>query len=139
MIDALIQGKLYGQPTQRLTKAGKPFAVAKLRVATTEGESTFVSVVAFDDVPVAALLALKEGDSVAVTGPLKASVWQDKEGNHRPGLDVVAQQVMSLYAVRHKRTATQGDGGYAPSPPASNRPKDEAWRARAQHDGPIPF
>ena len=71
MIDALIQGKLYGQPTQRLTKAGKPFAVAKLRVATAEGESTFVSVVAFDDVPVAALLALKEGDSVAVTGPLK--------------------------------------------------------------------
>ena len=95
MIDALIQGKLYGQPAQRLTKANKPFAVAKLRVATTEGESTFVSVVAFDDVPVAVLLALKEGDSVAVTGPLKVSVWQDKEGNHRPGLDVVAQQVMS--------------------------------------------
>ena len=55
MIDALIQGKLYGQPAQRLTKANKPFAVAKLRVATTEGESTFVSVVAFDDVPVAVL------------------------------------------------------------------------------------
>lgn len=95
MIDALIQGKLYGQPTQRTTKAGKPFAVAKLRVATTEGESTFVSVVAFDDVPVAALLALKEGDSVAVTGPLKVGTWQDKDGNHRPALDVVAQQVMS--------------------------------------------
>lgn len=113
--------------------------MAKLRVATAEGESTFVSVVAFDDVPVAALLALKEGDSVAVTGPLKVGTWQDKDGNHRPALDVVAQQVMNLYQVRHKRNA-QGDGGYASPPPASNnRPKDEAWRARAQHDGPIPF
>ena len=66
-----------------------------------------MSVIAFDDGPVAALLALNDGDSVAVVGPLKVSTWQDKEGNHRPGLDLVAHQVMSLYAVRHKRTTTQ--------------------------------
>ena len=28
MIDALIAGKLYGQPAERTSKTGKPFAVA---------------------------------------------------------------------------------------------------------------
>lgn len=106
MIDALIAGKVHGTPTQRTGKSGKPFALAKVRTPTTEGESVFVSVIAFDDGPVAALLALKEGDSVAVTGPLKVGTWQDKEGNHRPALDVVAQQVLSVYQVRHKRSAS---------------------------------
>ena len=139
MIDALIQGKIHGTPTQRTGKSGKPFALAKMRVPTTEGESVFVSVIAFDDGPVAALLALKEGDSVAVTGSLKVGTWLDKEGNHRPALDVVAQQVMTLYQVRHKRAATQ-EGGYRPeqAQPQGQRPRDEAWRARAQpdHQGP---
>jgi len=140
MIDALIQGKVHGTPTQRTGKSGKPFALAKVRTPTTEGESVFVSVIAFDDGPVAALLALKEGDSVAVAGPLKVGTWLDKEGQHRPALDVVAQQVMSLYAVRHKRAATQGD-----AQPQSQRPRDDAWRARAQPDhhddmdGAMPF
>ena len=84
MIDALIAGKVHGTPTQRTGKSGKPFALAKVRTPTTEGESVFVSVIAFDDAPVAALLALKEGDSVAVTGPLKVGTWEDKEGQHRP-------------------------------------------------------
>ncbi len=144
MIDALIAGKVHGTPTQRTGKSGKPFALAKVRVPTTEGESAFASVIAFDAAPVAALLALKEGDSVAVAGPLKVGTWQDKEGQHRPALDVVAQQVMSVYAVRHKRAATQGD-----AQTQGQRPQDEAWRARTQPDrpqhhdmddgGPLPF
>lgn len=142
MIDALIAGKVHGTPTQRTGKSGKPFALAKVRIPTTEGESVFVSVIAFDDGPVSALLALREGDSVAVTGPLKVGTWQDKEGNHRPALDVVAQQVLTMYQVRHKRAATQGDTQHQGQP---QRPRDDAWRARAQHpgdsdmDGPVPF
>ena len=146
MIDAIAQGTVFGTPTQRTGKSGKPFALAKMRVPTTEGESVFVSVIAFDDGPVAALLALKEGDSVAVSGPLKVGVWLDKEGQHRPALDVVAQQVMTVYQVRHKRAATQGEG-HRPeqSRPQGQRPRDDAWRARAQPDhhddmdGPMPF
>ncbi len=142
MIDALIAGKVYGTPTSRTGKSGKPFALAKIRTATTEGESQFVSCIAFDDAPVSALLALKEGDSVAVTSPLKVSTWLDKEGQHRPALDVVAQQVMSVYAVRHKRNATQGEGQYQGQ--QQRRPRDDAARAFAppQHDpmdGPMPF
>ena len=131
MIDALIAGKVHGTPTERTGKSGKPFALAKIRTATTEGESQFVSVIAFDAAPVAALLALKEGDSVAVAGPLKVGTWQDKEGQHRPALDIVAQQVLSVYAVRHKRNATQGEQHHQPQ---QHRPRDDAARAFAPPD-----
>lgn len=65
MIDALIQGKLLKDPEARQTKAGKPYATARVRVPTTNpAETLFASVVAFDPEAVAALLALGEGDSV---------------------------------------------------------------------------
>ena len=141
MIDALISGKVFGQPTQRSGKNGKLFALAKLRATGSDGQAQFISVIAFDDGPVAALLALKEGDSVAVAGPLKVATWQDKEGNHRPSLDIVAQQVMTVYQVRHKRSATQAEPLPAPSP----SPRDDRWPPQdlperyEPPDSPIPF
>ena len=39
MIDALIGGKVHGQPQQKTTKAGKPFAVAKVKVPTGDGQA----------------------------------------------------------------------------------------------------
>lgn len=130
MIDGLIAGKLYGQPTERTSKTGKPFALAKVRAAAGDGESLFVNVIAFDDAPVAALLALGDGDSVALSGSLTPKVWTDKEGNARPGLDLVAHQVLTAYAVTRKRNTTRQNA----TAPAHGRPRDEAWRAMAPRD-----
>ncbi len=105
MIDALIAGKLYGQPAQRMDKAGKPFAVAKVRAAAADGESLFVNVIAFDAGPCDALLALADGDSVALAGSITPRIWTDKEGNSRPSLDMVATQVLTAYHVKRKRAA----------------------------------
>lgn len=58
MIDALIAGKVFGQPNTMTSKAGKPFATAKVKAAAGEGEALFVNVIAFDSDTVAALLAL---------------------------------------------------------------------------------
>ena len=138
MIDALISGKLYGQPTERTSKTGKPFALAKVRAAGGDGESLFVNVIAFDTAPCTALLALGDGDSVALTGSLTPKTWTDKEGNTRPALDLVAHQVLTTYHVTRKRTAMHPP----PAPaPAHGRPRDEAWQARAPHDrsGPGDF
>ena len=132
MIDALIAGKVFGTPTERTGKSGKPFAVAKVRVTAGDGESLFVSVIAFDAAPCAALLALGDGDSVALSGSLTPKVWTDKEGATRPGLDLVAHQVLTAYSVTRKRRATEGSTPPAPAP--GQRPKDEAWRARMPHD-----
>lgn len=106
MIDALIAGKLHGQPSERTGKSGKPFVVAKVRATAGDGESVFVNVVCFDAAPCAALLALDEGDSVSLSGSLTPKVWTDKEGNTRPSLDLVAHQVLTAYhSIHRKRTA----------------------------------
>ena len=137
MIDGLIAGKLYGKPTERTSKTGKPFVVAKVRAATGEGESMFINVIAFDTAPCTALLALGDGDSVALSGSLTPKTWTDKEGNTRPSLDLVAHQVLTTYHVTRKRTAMHQS---APAP-AHGRAKDEAWQARAPRDrsGPGDF
>ena len=139
MIDSLVAGRLHGQPTQRTSKAGKAFAVAKVRVAAGDGESTFISVIAFDDAPCTALLALGDGDSVALSGSLSQKAWTDKEGNTRPSLDLVAHQVLTTYHVTRKRAAMQGMQA-SPAP----RPRDDAWQARAPRqpdldDGALDF
>jgi single-stranded DNA-binding protein len=109
MIDALIAGRIYGKPAQRATGSGKPFATAKLRAATREGDIHFVNVIAFASGAVTALLALSDGDSVAIAGELSPKVWTDKEGAARPSLDLVAHQVLSEYHVTRKRQAMSED------------------------------
>ena len=105
MIDGLISGKVYGQPVQRTAKTGKPFAVAKVRVSAGDGDGVFVSVIAFDAAPCAALLALGEGDAVSMAGALTPKVWMDKAGAAHPALDIVAHQVLTPYHVTRKRKA----------------------------------
>ncbi len=110
MIDGLIAGKLYGAPQERTSKAGKPFVVAKVRCAAGDGESLFVNVIAFDGDVCIALLALGDGDSVAM--------WIDREGVARPALDIVAAQVLTAYHVTRKRRVMD------PQPPEDNFPTD---------------
>jgi len=107
MIDALIAGRIHGTPEQRADKNGHAYAVAKVRAMTGTGEATFVSVIAFDDAPVAALLALSDKDSVALCGELHAKAWTDKTGAARPSLDLIAHQVLTEYHVTRKRKALE--------------------------------
>jgi single-stranded DNA-binding protein len=105
VIDALIAGRLYGKPQGRTSKNGKAFATAKLRAAMANGETAFVNVIAFSDTAKAALLALVDGDSTAISGELKVSVYQAADGTTRPSLDLVAHAVVSAYDVQRKRKA----------------------------------
>lgn len=111
MIDALISGKLHAHPEQRSSKNGKPYATAKMTAAGGDGQSLFVNCIAFDDAPVAALLALAAGDSLAVAGSATPKVWTDREGNHRPAMDMVVAQVLTAYHVQRKRRAMHPQQG----------------------------
>jgi hypothetical protein len=104
MIDALLSGRVYGAPQQRTTKAGKPFATAKLRVTGAEGTTQFVNAIAFAPPAVTALLALADGDSVALSGELNVKTCTDKAGVARPGLDLVA-----AYHASRMRQATKDE------------------------------
>lgn len=102
MIDGLVSGKLYGEPKEGTGKNGHPYVTAKVRAA--DGSEThFVNVIAFVDPARRELLALSDGDSVALSGSLSPKTWTDREGQTRPALDMVAVQVMSLYQLGKKR------------------------------------
>jgi single-stranded DNA-binding protein len=109
MIDGPIAGKLHGKPTERVGASGKAFVTARVRAAVADGESLFVNVIAFDDCAKAALLALDDGDSVALAGTLAPKVWVDKNGDAKPTLDMVAHGVLTPYHVQRKRKAMQPD------------------------------
>ena len=44
MIDGLVAGRLYGEAERRTDKAGKTFALAKVRASTADGEVLFVNI-----------------------------------------------------------------------------------------------
>lgn len=95
MIDGLIAGRLIGDPERRQGKGDSSFVVARVRAQSSESEHLMVNLIAFDAAPCAALLALRDGDSLAAAGPLNPKVWTDKQGNTKPALDLVAHRVVS--------------------------------------------
>jgi single-stranded DNA-binding protein len=95
MIDGLIAGRLIGDPERRQGKGDSTYVVARVRAQSSENEHLMVNLIAFDAVPCAVLLALRDGDSVAAAGALNPKVWTDKQGNTKPALDLVAHRVVS--------------------------------------------
>ncbi len=119
-INILISGKLHAAPEQRTSKAGKTFVSAKLRVSNGD-DTTFAGIVAFSDAACTALLALGAGDAVAVSGAATIKAWVDREGNARPNLDVVADVVLTAYALTKRRAAVAGEPGQHRQPAQRQR------------------
>jgi len=103
MIEGLIAGKLVGIAETRQGKNGTSFALAKVKATAGDGESLIVNVIAFATEASAALMALDDGDALALSGALTPKVWTDKQGNTRPALDMIATQVLTPYHVNRKR------------------------------------
>jgi single-stranded DNA-binding protein len=102
MIDGLIAGRLMGDASRRVDKAGHTYTVARVLARNKADEEFIVNVIAFDAAAGAALLALADGDALSIAGSLTPKVWTDKQGNHRPSLDLIAAQVMTAYDVGRK-------------------------------------
>ena len=111
MIDALIGGKLYGTAQERTAQNGSGFVTAKVRATGSDGETLFVNVISFSESVAAALLALGDGDTVALAGTLTPKVWTDKHGEARPALDLMAHDVLSAYHVKRRRAAMRSEAG----------------------------
>jgi hypothetical protein len=103
MIEGLIAGKLVGVAETRQGKNDTTFALAKVKATAGDGENLIVNVIAFAAEASAALMALDDGDALALSGALTPKVWTDKQGNTRPALDMIATQVLTAYHVNRKR------------------------------------
>lgn len=106
MIDGLIAGRLMGDASRRVDKAGRTYLVARVLARNKADEEFIVNVIAFDEAPCAALLALRDGQALALSGALTPKVWTDKQGIARPSLDLVAVQVMAANGVGQQAGGT---------------------------------
>lgn len=117
MIDALIAGRLRGVPTFRTASNGTPFASFRLAANDRNGASVLCSCITFSATACAAVQALNDGDSVAVSGEATFKTWEGSDGAPRHGLDVLVHGVLTAYHVGRKRKAsgtdTAGGGDHA--------------------------
>lgn len=107
MIEALMAGKLVGKPDSRMSRGGTAYVLARLRVPSGSDEVHFVRLTTFSDSACAALLAVDDGDAVAVASTLKAGAWVNRDGAARPNLDMVVAQVLTAYHLQRRRQAMQ--------------------------------
>jgi hypothetical protein len=107
MIDGLVAGRLMGDASRRVDKAGHSYIVARVLARNKADEEFIVNVIAFDEAPCAALLALRDGESLTLSGALTPKVWTDKQGMTRPSLDLVATHVLTAHHAGHQ----DGDSG----------------------------
>jgi single-stranded DNA-binding protein len=118
MIDALIAGRLCSKPEERTSRNGRTYVTARLLASTGE-ERLYASLIAFDENTCRALLALDEGESVAVAGELRPKIYEARDGSAKLGLDLTAHAVLSAYSVRRRRQAAQ------PATPATASADDD--------------
>lgn len=97
MIDGLVAGRLMGEASRRVDKAGRGYVVARVLARSRSDEEFIVNAIAFDDAPGKALLALADGDALSLAGAFTPKVWTDKQGVVRPSLDMVVARVMSVH------------------------------------------
>ena len=111
-ITSLIVGKLTTDPETRTGNSGRPFTTARM-AAGTDDESVLCSVIAFGTAG-EQLSKLAKGDSLAIVGRTKPKAWL-KDGDPRANLDVVADQILTVYHLRRKRAAMAADTDVQPA------------------------
>ena len=92
---ALITGNLSKPAEQKTSANGKPYTTANVRVKSGDSQH-FFRVMAFDPDLQTALLDMKSGDGISVTGHLSAELYTGKDNQPRLSLSVMADQVLPL-------------------------------------------
>lgn len=124
---AVIMGRLVADPELRHTP--NDTAVTSFRVAVdrsyakagTERQTDFIDVVAWRSTADFVCRYFQKGSMIAVQGSIQTRSYEDKNGNKRTAVEIVASEVSFTGS---KRESGTGDaGGYsAPAPAAYNEP-----------------
>jgi hypothetical protein len=107
VIDGLILGRLIGTPQARLSKNDHAYVTVKLRVPTRDRDSVLASAICFSSTACKAILALDNGDAVAVSASITPTAWLGKDSQPKAGLDLLVHSVLSEYAITKKRAAVR--------------------------------
>ena len=127
-----IMGRLAADPQLRQTTTGKN--VASFRIACDRGrrdangqsQADWLDVVAWDRKAEFVCKYFKKGSLIAVDGRLQSRQYQDKNGNNRTAIEIVANNV-NFAAPKSANAAPMGDAGYgAPVAAPASRPAVQA-------------
>lgn len=129
----ILVGNLGRDPELRYTESGRP--VATFSLATSErwkgrdgaqGERTeWHRVVAWGPMGEAAAKHLAKGSKAYVEGRLQTREWQDREGEKRRAVEVVASSVVFLGGGRSAPERTSESKGPTPEDPGAPDPNAE--------------
>ena len=103
----VLMGRLTKKPELRRTQSGVAVTSFSLAVERDYKDADFIDVVAWRGTAEFAAKYLDKGRMAAVTGSLQGRSWQDKEGNKRRSMEVLAD---SLYFADSKREEPTGRG-----------------------------
>ena len=93
---AILMGRLTADPALRHTQSNRPvtsFALAVDRSYGKEQQADFIDIVAWNKTADFVCQYFRKGLLVAVEGRLQTRLWEDKQGNKRKSVEVVADRV----------------------------------------------
>ena len=112
---AILMGRLTADPALRHTQSNRPvtsFALAVDRSYGKEQQADFIDIVAWNKTAEFVCQYFRKGLLVAVEGRLQTRLWEDKQGNKRKSVEVVADGVRH-FAVPKKGSSPQPE--FAPT------------------------
>ena len=120
-----IMGRLAADPQMRQTQAGK--SVCSFRIACDRGrkdangqnQTDWLDVVAWENTAIFVEKYFPKGSMIAVTGRLQSRNYQDKNGNNRTAIEIVANNVNFAGSKQDS-----GDTGKASKPSADEAALD---------------
>ena len=94
----ILMGRLTAEPELRRTTSGTAVASFSLAVERTKArdgskETDFIDVVAWSGTAEFVCRWFQKGQLLALCGRLQTRVWEDREGNRRKSVEVVADEV----------------------------------------------
>lgn len=130
-----IMGRLTRDPELRRTSSGLPaasFAIACERDYTAKDadrETDFFDIVAWRSTAEFVEKHFSKGRMIALTGRLQTQSWQDKEGNKRKSVEIVADSV-------YFADSRPADAAHAPAPAV---PASSAFDVLPDDEDGLPF
>lgn len=124
-----VVGNITRDPELRFTQGA--MAVANFGIAWNkrkkdgEDEVSFFNVTAFGSLAENAAESLVKGTRVVITGTLQQRSWEDKEGNNRSTVEIVADDVapsLRWASAEITKNDFKGEGGGGGNKPAQNQP-----------------
>lgn len=133
MNKAILMGRLTADPELRNTQKGKSvtsftLAVNRRTKSDEQTQADFIDVVAWEKTAEFVSRYFVKGQQVSVVGRIQTRTYEDKNGNKRKAVEVVAEEVFFADSKRDRETsggyeAPAADpmmGGFAPLPDASD-------------------